>query len=396
MNLMNMLNAISQAPPQKEAAGRQFTDCWRKTAVRPLSEVPGAFGVPMEAVALMETEALPPELDPTRILYLDTETTGLSGGAGTLAFEAGLGRLTPEGFLVTQLVIRDYPEEKYLLEAVLEAARDCDALCTFNGRSFDIPLLRDRCLMNRLSPAPLDKPHIDLVHIARRVFKLRLKQCSLTRLEEAVLGSGRSGDLPGAQVPERFFSYLKTGEFSLLEDVLRHNEQDIVSLCVLLNHMARVYRSPEQLGHNEDLYAMGHGLERHDHPEEARRCWELVQPGSLHAQSRLRLARSLRHNGEIDRAVEIWRQMAEAREGGILPWIELAKYYEHTARDLPEALACTRRALAMLAEPVLVPDPSVQSGKNAVQYRYARLKRKLDEGVHKPPAGDESGGSPWD
>ena len=210
MNLLSMLNAISQSPPKREPAGQQFTDCWRKTVHRPLSEVPGAFDLAVDAVTLMETDPLPNDLDPVRILYLDTETTGLSGGAGTLAFEAGLGQLTPEGFCVTQLMIRDYPEEKYLLEGVLEAAKDCDALCTFNGRSFDLPLLRDRCLMNRLSPAVLDKPHIDLLHIARRVFKLRLKQCSLTRLEEAVLGAGRSHDLPGAQVPERFFSYLKT------------------------------------------------------------------------------------------------------------------------------------------------------------------------------------------
>ena len=388
MNLLNMLNAISQAPPKKEPASPQFTSCWRKTVVHPLSELPGALELPAAAVSLMETESLPDDLDPTRILYLDTETTGLSGGAGTIAFEVGLGQLTPEDFQVTQLMIRDYPEERFLLEAVLEAARDCDALCTFNGRSFDLPLLRDRCLMNRLSPSALDKPHIDLVHIARRVFKLRLKQCNLTRLEEAVLGAGRGEDLPGAQVPERFFTYLKTGEFALLEDVLRHNEQDIVSLCVLLNHMARVYQSPEQLGHAEDLFAMGHGLERHAHPEEARRCWELVQPGSLHAQSRLRLAQSLRRAGETGRAVEIWRQMTETREGGILPWIELAKYYEHTARDLHEALACTRKALILLAEPTLASDSSVQSQKNAVQYRYARLKRKLDGCAHETRNGE--------
>ena len=178
--------------------------------------------------------------------------------------------------------------------------------------------------------------------------------------------------------------------------MLRHNEQDIVSLCVLLNHMARVYQSPEQLGHDEDLFAMGHGLERHDHPQEARRCWELVRPGSLHAQSCLRLAQSLRRTGETDRAVAIWRQMTEDREGGVIPWIELAKYYEHTARDPAEALACTRQAMVLLAEPSLVPDSSIQSQKNAIQYRYARLRRKLNGRAHEPRAGDEAGGTPWD
>ena len=395
-----MLNAISQAPPRKEEPERRFTDCWHAELVRPLSEMPGAFDLPVDAVSLMETEPLPENLNPARILYLDTETTGLSGGAGTLAFEVGLGRLTEEGFRITQLMIRDYPEEQFLLRRVLEAAGDCDALCTFNGRSFDLPLLRDRCLMNRLSPAPLEKPHIDLLHIARRVFRLRLKQCNLGRLEEAVLGFGRGDDLPGAQVPERFFSYLKTGEFALLEDVLRHNQQDIASLCILLNHMARMYQAPQLLGHDQDLYAMGHGLERHNHPEEARRCWELVHPGSLHAQSQLRLAQSLRRSGQAGEAAAIWRRMAEGREGGIVPWVELAKYYEHTLRDIPEALACARRALILLAEPGLPADASVQSEKNALQYRCARLRRKLNGRgtTSRPPEGpeNEAGGTAWD
>ena len=374
MDLLAKLHAISsQTTPAAGKPARQFTDCWSRTAVRPPEEMPGAFDLDPEALRLMETETLPEDLAPEDILYLDTETTGLSGGAGTLAFEVGLGQLTREGFVITQLMIRDYPEERYLLERVVRAVETSRALCTFNGRSFDLPLLRDRLLMNRMSPAVLDKPHIDLLHIARRVFRLRLRQCSLGRLEQAVLGAGRQDDLPGAQVPERFFSFLKTGDFSLLEDVLRHNEQDIASLCVLLNHMARVYRQPEQLRFNEDLYALG----RHAHPEEARRCWTLVQEGTLHAQSQLRLARSLYREGEKEQAAEIWRRMTLAREGGTAPWVELAKYYEHTAADIPEALRCARQALVLLAEPTLLPNPTVQSERNALQSRCARLRRKL-------------------
>jgi len=106
-----------------------------------------------------------------------------------------------------------------------------DAICTFNGRTFDVPLLRDRFLMNRMDDSCLDKPHIDLLHMARRVFKLRLQRCNLGKLEEAVLGIPRFDDLPGAQVPQRFFDYLKTGNFDLLTDVLEHNAQDVASLC---------------------------------------------------------------------------------------------------------------------------------------------------------------------
>ena len=379
MNLRAALDMMSKPKPKPaaEAETRRFTDCWKRELLRPLAEFPGAFALDRDAVALMETEALPDALDPMRILYLDTETTGLAGGAGTVAFEVGLGRLTADGFAITQLVMRDYPEERFLLREVQQALADCDVICTFNGRSFDLPLLRDRFLMNRLSPACLEKPHIDLLHIARRVFKLRLRRCNLGSLEEQVLGIPREGDLPGSEVPQRYFDYLKTGDFRLLEDVLRHNGQDIASLCVLLNHMAAAYARPELLGHPEDLYAMGVGLERHRHPEEARRCWKLAAAGRMGEASRLQLARSWRRAGERAEARAVWEEMIRRREGGITPYVELAKHYEHVERDLPRALELTRRAMALAAEPALFANQTVQETQNALQCRYARLRRKL-------------------
>ncbi len=378
MNLKAALEMMSKPKPKAaaEAEARRFTECWRRERVRPLAAFPGAFDLDWAAVTLMETEALPAAADPGRILYLDTETTGLAGGAGTVAFEVGLGRLTEDGFAITQLVMRDYPEERFLLQAVAEALGDCDVVCTFNGRTFDLPLLRDRFLMNRMSPACLEKPHIDLLHIARRVFRLRLQRCNLGSLEEKVLGMPREGDLPGSEVPQRYFGYLKTGRFELLEDVLRHNEQDIASLCVLLNHMAAAYARPELLGHAEDLYAMGVGLARHQHPEEARRCWKLVPAGRMRAASRLQLARSWRQAGDRAEAKAVWEEMIRRREGGVTPYIELAKHYEHVERDLEKALDLTRRAMALAAEPSLFSDETVQETQNALQYRYARLRRK--------------------
>ncbi len=398
MNLQAMLRQTLDAEKRRPSAPQTRSDnCWRKQTIRPLSEFLGAFDLPRSGVALMETSDLPDPLDPTRILYLDAETTGLSGGAGTVAFQIGLGRLTPEGFVITQLLMRDYPEEVFLLEEVARALASCDAVCTFNGRTFDIPLLHDRMVMKRIDPSCLEKPHIDLLHIARRVYKLRLRQCNLGRLEEMLLGVRRESDLPGAQVPERYFSYLKTGHFDLLDDVLAHNEQDIASLCILLTHLAGVYREPEQLRFGEDLYAMGHGLERHRHHEEARRCWEMVDEGRLHAESQLRLAASWRRAGERGKAAAIWQSLAQSGEGGLTPWVELAKYYEHTERDYPRARDCVRRAIALLADPATsfwMDARAVQEAKNTLQYRYARLERKL-RGAD--PAGGAKGESDqWD
>ena len=378
MNLRDKLKAIEKpkvkvtvAPVQpEETPPPSFTDCWRSETIHTPSDYP----LRRETVMLMQGDDMPEDFSAQRILYLDTETTGLAG-AGTVAFEVGLGWQEGNSFRVRQLVMRDYPEERFLLEEIVRVADKFDVECTFNGKTFDLPLLKNRFIMNRIRTDCLDKPHIDLLHIARRVWKLRLQRCNLTKLEEALLGIPRVDDLPGAQVPERFFSYLKTGDFSLLDDVLDHNEQDIVSLQNLLCHMCRMYENPEQLHFDEDVYSMGVALDRFHHAEEARRCYQLAG-GTMHAASQNRLAQSYRKSGERAEAVRIWREMIRCREGGISPYVELAKHYEHVEKNYEAALELVRKALMFLAEPTLFEDNAVQETRNALQYRYERLKRK--------------------
>ena len=380
MNLRDKLKAIEKpkvkvtvqetAPETKPA----FTDCWRTANTHAASEYP----IRRETVMLMQGDDMPEDFSPERILYLDTEPTGLMG-AGTVAFEVGLGWQEGGTFHVRQLVMRDYPEEKFLLEEIVRVAERFDVVCSFNGKTFDLPLLKNRFIMNRIRTTCLDKPHIDLLHIARRVWKLRLQKCNLTNLEEALLGIPRVDDLPGAQVPERFFSYLKNGVFSLLDDVLDHNEQDIVSLQNLLSHMCRMYENPEQLRFDEDVYSMGVALERFHHAPEARRCYELAG-GTMHAASQSRLAQSYRKCGERAEAVKVWQGMINRREGGLSPYVELAKHYEHVEKDYAAAMDAVRKALILLAEPTLFEDASVQAARNALQYRYDRLKRRASAG----------------
>ncbi|MBR6028777.1 MAG: ribonuclease H-like domain-containing protein [Clostridia bacterium] len=388
MDLRAQLRAMHQDAVKKPspAPAPPARGCFRRDTLLPLSGFPGAFELDTEALRRMAEDPkavaegrhlpLPETIDPKRILYLDTETTGLSGGAGTIAFEVGLGWLGPEGFTVRQLVMRDYPEEGALLKEVADIAQGCEVMCTFNGRTFDLPLLESRFLMNRIRTSCLDKPHIDLLHIARRVFRLRLGQCNLTRLEEAVLGQERTDDLPGAEVPRRFFDYTKSRDFSLLEDVLRHNLQDIASLQVLLNRMTSLFAHPETAGHGADILSMGVALERFRHGEEARDCYRLVPTGRWHADGQTRLAQSLRRAGEQEAAREVWLGMISRREGGITPYVELAKIYEHQDRDYDAALEMTRRAMVLLAERALLDAGAVQADQNALQYRYDRLRRK--------------------
>ena len=381
MNLRDKLKAIGSTAPKVKVTVQEtapevkpaFNDCWRSER----THAPAAYPIRRETVMLMQGEDMPEPFCPGRILYLDTETTGLAG-AGTVAFEVGLGWQAEDGFHVRQLVMRDYPEERFLLEEIVRVAEQFDVICTFNGKTFDLPLLKNRFIMNRIRTSCLDKPHIDLLHIARRVWKLRLQKCNLTNLEEALLGIPRVDDLPGAQVPERFFSYLKTGDFTLLDDVLAHNEQDIVSLQNLLCHMCSMYENPEQLRFDEDVYSMGVALDRFHHVEEARRCYQLAG-GEMRAASQSRLAQNYRRAGDRAAAVCVWQEMIRRREGGITPYVELAKHYEHTEKDYAAALDVVRKALILLSEPTLFEDSSVQDERNALQYRYERLKRKAQK-----------------
>lgn len=381
MNLRDKLRAVGGTNTGAARAGnpgQETRDCWHFAVYRPQEEFPGARELTRETLAMMSEKEMPADFDPRRILYLDTETTGL-GGSGTVAFLVGLGYLTDNGFEVHQFLMRDYPEEPYLLKHVAAGLGKFDVLCTFNGTTFDVPLLESRFLMNRMDRSCLDLPHLDLLHMCRRLWKLRLGRCNLGRLEEVVLGRPREDDLPGSEVPQRYFTYLKTGQMSLLDDILKHNAQDIASLCVLLNHMADLYLHPEKIRFSEDVYSMGRALERVDQTERARKCYRLAREGRMGDLAGSALAVSYRRSGQREEAAEVWLEMIREGRGGVTPYVELAKYEEHIRRDIPAALKLTEQAIVRLSEPGLGPDSAVQEQQNELQYRWQRLKRKLKE-----------------
>lgn len=379
MNLRDKLRAVGGTGGERRAnPGERSEDCRHFAVYRPAEEFPGAWDLAAETLRMMSGREIPEGLDPRKILYLDTETTGL-GGSGTVAFLVGMGYLTDRGFEVHQFLIRDYPEEPFLLKHVAAGLGKFDVLCTFNGTTFDVPLLEGRFLMNRMDRSCLDMPHLDLLHMCRRLWKLRLGRCNLGRLEEVILGKPRQDDLPGSEVPQRYFTYLKTKQMSLLDDVLKHNAQDIASLCVLLNYMADLYLHPEKIRFSEDVYSMGRALERIQRTENARHCYRLARKGRMGDAAGTALAMSYRRSGEKEEAAGIWREMIAERRGGITPYVELAKYEEHTRRDCAAALKWTEQALMLLSEPTLRAPGTVQEEKNELQYRRQRLLRKLEE-----------------
>ena len=367
--------AAIDAPKKPSAPAVQ--PLYIKETVYPLSDFHHLLDVTGQLLHLMDGRSYPDPLDPESILYLDTETTGLAHGAGTVAFLIGVGFVQEESFIVRQYLMRDYSQESQVLKHLMCLLPDYEVLVTFNGRSFDVPLLQSRLIMNRLDPECLNIPHVDLLHIARRIFKLRLKHCRLIDLEAELFNAPREDDLPGALVPQRYFDYLKTGNFSLLTDILEHNAQDIASLGKLLGHMGYMYQKPEQQSMLTDVYAMGLAFEKRKEFAHACRCYHLATKGKMASSCYYRLGLIARREKDYRQSLENFRQMIKACPSDHTPWIEMAKIYEHRLKDIESALECTRKAVYILAEPHLMENPAVQETQNALQYRYMRLMRKL-------------------
>ena len=295
--------------------------------------------------------------DVEQCLFLDTETTGLSGGAGTVAFLVGLGYIRNGQMTVEQFFMKDYSDEGDLLEQVRERMERFSCVVTFNGRAFDMPLLASRFVMNRMGSCP-DLFNLDLLTPSRRAWKLRIESCRLSDIEERILSLRRDGDLPGSQVPERYFAFLKSGDMALVEDIIRHNRQDIISLGLLLDRLLQVYRSPEKQGCAQDLYSLGRALERQGESAPARELYRLsavprravsasgLRDKAVAGQANQRLYRLCLRAGDVNAAVDTLRQMIARRQMGILPHVELAKIYEHRLHNPRRALEHTRAAIS--------------------------------------------------
>lgn len=318
--------------------------------------------------------------DIRRCLFLDTETTGLSGGAGTVAFLVGVGFVEGECFVVEQYLMRDYGNEPELLDRLAQRMRDFDAACTFNGKNFDLPLLQTRFTMCRMRDRWRELEQLDLLYPARRTWKKRIGSCRLSNLEAQILGKPREDDLPGSEAPQRFFDYLKTGDFSLLEDVVRHNRQDIVTLGTLLAHLCGLYAHPERETRRADLFSMGRALENQGELRPARELYRIASipapAGSVSALAGNRVAAEAawrmyllaRKNRDVEAMREILEQMAGRRQMREKIYVELSKLYEHSYKNPRRALRYAELA-ARYAD---------ASEAEALNRRRERLRRKME------------------
>ncbi len=314
-----------------------------------------------------------------RCLFLDTETTGLSRGAGTIAFMIGLGYVRDGAFLIEQHMVGDYPDEPLMMAKLAALIKDFDVVVSFNGKAFDVPLLETRAVMCRMPPLFEDHLQLDLLHPSRRLWKRRLGSCRLGNLEACILGSGRTDDLPGSEAPARFFKYLETGDLSLLDDVLHHNMLDIESLGALLIALCEAYESPNRLQELPDLYSMGRAMERRGERDVAEQCYmEAARPRAarsmrdLHedqytGEAALALSMMKKRQGEWTEAERLWAQLSRRGQMGAVPHVELAKLYEHRLNRPREALEAAEKALEMEADP---------AKRAEIEHRVERLRAK--------------------
>jgi len=377
-NLRERLMAVASKPPAPKPVSQTPKEAFfcREQTV-PLNVLCGIERTTIEEIQSCDPLFKGASWEIEKVLFLDTETTGLSGGAGTVAFEIGLGFIDARGMVIRQYVMRDYGEEGPMLSEIADMIKQYDTIVSFNGKCFDLPLLESRMVMNRIRMPLTQMPHLDLLHIARRVYKLRLGRCNLSSLEEAVLGQGRKDDLPGAQVPQRYFDYIKTKEFALLEDVLRHNFDDVKSLAALTGHLCAVFREPEKLLHPQDLFGVGKTLLRTGRTESGRRCLRIAGRSTLVSGAHMMLASSYKRQHEWAQALDTWKSMIACGIGGTAPYIELAKYYEHAAKDIPQALSYANGALRYMLNiaPLRGMD---EAEKENIRRRIDRLRRKIE------------------
>ena len=295
---------------------------------------------------------------PFRWAFLDTETTGLAGGSGTYAFLIGVGRITTEGFRVRQFFLREYSEERSTLAALTEHLRQFDVLITYNGKSYDQPLLETRYRMTRLRPPFSELSHLDLLHGARRLWKLRLENCRLVELEQQILGMFREGDIAGELIPYIYFDFLHARDATRLVPIFHHNAMDILTLACLTAMVPAAFASSDSesltragVRHGADLAGLARWLLANGKCEEAvallRRAVAAGLPDPLLFRTLWDIARAEKKLGRVDAANELMIELAGCRNAfRVAALEELAKWHEHSEKNLTLALDFTYQALS--------------------------------------------------
>jgi uncharacterized protein YprB with RNaseH-like and TPR domain len=337
----------------------------------------------------------------SRMVFIDLETTGLSGGAGTVAFLVGLGFFDLGAFQVRQFLLTSHAAERALLAAVSECFEGVDLIVSYNGKTFDVPMMETRWVFHRME-MPLDGiPHFDMLHPARRLWKFRVSAagdfddagCRLSTLERTLFDVRRVGDVPGSEIPRRFFQFLRTGDPRPLEPVLEHNRLDLVSLAAVTARAVRLTEDGvEACRDSSEALALGRVYERAGDLMRAESCYRRAtrsKQADVRAEGLYRLALRCRRDRRFHEAAEVWRELrafgeSKSSRSQMLEELRqfaaeaLAIHQEHRERDY---FAARELAVCALEE---FTETSPLSGRrrheDGLRHRLARLDRKISRG----------------
>jgi uncharacterized protein len=345
---------------------------------------PPESAVNAEALRLLAPDACAEVADPRQWLFLDTETTGLMGGTGTYPFMVGIAWWDAGGLEVEQFFMRELSEEQALLTTLAERMSERPVLVTFNGKSFDWPLLETRYRMTRKIRPSAPRAHLDFLHPARNLWRVRLGSVRLAELEKHVLGWNRGADLISEMIPQFYFDYLRGGPPEPLVQIFLHNQMDLRGLAGLASRIIEVLADPQADGKDGlELFGVSRICERRGDMARAKKHYaqslDALLPAETDRAARRSLALLAKREGDFPLALKLWESVLGSSREGLEAYKQLAIHYERQVRDPHRAAALVRKALTELRPPnrsAGVTAALLRRYKTDFEHRLQRLDRR--------------------
>lgn len=320
-------------------------------------------------------------LDLSTSLFIDLETSGLSGGAGVIPFLIGMGYYRDDRFYVSQYFLGDPAEEENMIQELSQFFSDMNfqSVVTYNGKAFDIPLLETRFILHRKPFTLRELPHLDFLYSARSLWGHKYENCRLFHLAREVVGTDRSEDIPSAEIPWRYFQYIQTGNYQMIEPILYHNQEDILSLLGVVVVGALIFsEEPEAcIGDAMDYYGAGKVMEKAGDAEKSVQFFQKALDGKLtdevSTQTKKRLSYYFKKNQSWEEAVSLWREITSSERvtlNQLFSFRELAMYLEHKKKSYEEARKIAEEGLVLS----LGVSPHYEKD---FSHRLERLKKKI-------------------
>lgn len=318
-------------------------------------------------------------IDRSRCVFFDLETTGLAGGAGTFAFLIGFAWWEENRVVSKQYFLPDYGREYFLFSKLQEWISGFDYIISFNGKSYDMPLLSSRFILNRIQPLFKQSAHIDLLHLCRRIWKNTLPSCDLGSIETHLLGIERSDDIPGAFIPQAYFDFINTGVIHDVVRMIEHNLQDIVSLALIFDRLSHLEQEPHKLNLQANDVARLAKLAFENSNPSYFNILEKGHSGKYSEEYYYWKSMSLKKEKHWDEANVLWEKLFSSGDFCFIAMEESAKYYEHIKKDYNKALevvdSAQKRLNLQQELGYRVFDPQWQERFNKRSHRL--LERKL-------------------